>query len=145
MAMRVAYANGEALLFGRPMLHTLSSKHPQPVHIFKLWQKFLDNVNPLTKIVHAPTVQLLVLEASTNAHKLLTSTEALMFAIYTSAVNSLTDEECRKIVGESRLVLLCRFSEAAQQALINAEFLRSSNIVVLQAFTLYLVRLLWLA
>ncbi|KAK4071558.1 transcriptional regulator family: Fungal Specific TF [Purpureocillium lilacinum] len=30
---------------------------PEPVHVFRLWQLFLDRVNPLTKIIHVPTVQ----------------------------------------------------------------------------------------
>src|SRR5208282_2454545 len=38
-----------------------------------------------------------------------------------------------------RSVLIARFSNAAQQALVNAEILKTSNLVVLQAFTLFLL------
>src|SRR5277367_1299975 len=92
------YTGGDNLLFGRPMLETLRSSHPQPVHMFMLWQTFLDNVNPLVKLFHAPTVQQLILEASSNLDNIAASTEALMFAIYLCAVTSLRNDDCERIV-----------------------------------------------
>ncbi|KAI9740689.1 MAG: hypothetical protein M1818_004653 [Claussenomyces sp. TS43310] len=131
--------HAENLLFGRPVLRILSSQHPGPVQIFRLWQAFLDNVNPLVKLFHAPTVHQSILEATTDLSKISRDTEALMFSIYLSSVTSLTDDECRNIMGESRSVLLSTFSNAAQQALINAKVLRSTNLTVVQAFTLFLL------
>jgi hypothetical protein len=133
------YAGGDNLLFGRPMLESLRSSHPQPVQMFMLWQTFLDNVNPLVKLFHAPTVQQSILEASSNLDNIAASTEALMFAIYLCAVTSLRNDDCERIIGASRHALLARFSNAAQQALINAEILKTSNMVVLKAFTLFLL------
>lgn len=130
------------------MLNALRSFHPQPIHIFRLWQTCLDSVNPLAKLFHAPTVQQMILEASCDLDRVPVSTEALMFAIYLSSVTSLKDEDCKSIMGEQRDVLLTRFSYATQQALINASVLKTSNLVVLQAFTLFLVGLtllLWVA
>ena len=121
------------------MLKSLRSSHPNPVQIFRLWQVFLDNVNPLTKIIHAPTVQQQILQASGDLEGILPMQEALMFSIYLAAVTSLQDEECCQVMGETRSVLLARFSNAAQQALINVKFLRTSSLVVLQALTLFLV------
>lgn len=134
-----SYAGGDSLLFGRPMLDSLKSSHPQSVQMFMLWQKFLDNVNPLVKLFHAPTVQQSILEASSNLDNIAASTEALMFAIYLCAVTSLRNDDCERIMGASRHALLARFSNAAQQALINAEILKTSDMVVLQAFTLFLL------
>lgn len=121
------------------MLKPLISNHPKPVQVFRLWQTYLDNVNPLVKLFHAPTVQQSIIDASSDLENINASTESLMFAIYLSSVNSLGDEECRNVMGEPKALLLTRFSSAAQQALVNAEVLRSSNPVVLQAYTLYLV------
>lgn len=137
-----SYPSGESFIFGRPMPNTLRSSHPQPVNIFRLWQTYLDNVNPLAKIFHAPMIQQLVLEASCDLDNVSVSTEALMFSIYLSSVTSLRDEDCRGMFGESRAVLLTRFSNATQQALINAEVLKTSSLVILQAFTLFLVGLI---
>ena len=65
--------------------------------------------------------------------------EALMFAIYAAAVSSLDNDECVSTMGESRSVLLTRYSTATQQALIRAQYLKTSDLVVLQAYTLFLV------
>lgn len=131
--------HGESFLFGRPNLGSLTSSHPDPLQIFRLWQTCLDNVNPLAKVFHAPTVQKMIVEASSDLSNMIPSIEALMFAIYLSAVVSMTDEDCEKMMKESRSVQITKFSNAAQQALINAEFLKSSDLMVLQAFTLFLV------
>lgn len=49
------------------------------------------------------------------------------------------DETSRQVLGAPRLDLMARFSRAAEQAFINAEFMRSTNVLILQALTLYLV------
>jgi hypothetical protein len=91
------------------------------------------------QILHTPTFQQIFFEASSNLENIPADLEALMFAIYYSAVNSIQDDECQNILGESKADILARYSISAEQALINAKLLKTSNIVVLQAFTLYLV------
>jgi hypothetical protein len=139
LAVYAISSNADSLLFGCPMLKSLVSSHPTPVQIFLLWQTFLDNVNPLLKLFHAPTVQQSILDAATNLENIPQSTEALMFAIYLLSITSLRNNDCERIMGESRPVLFARYSVATQQALINAELLKSSDITVLQAFVLFLV------
>jgi hypothetical protein len=117
----------------------LSSLHPSPVHIFRLWQTFLVNVNPLVKIFHAPTVQQIILDATGDLSHIPRATESLMFAIYLISVTSLKSEECETMFGESRAILISKYSQASQQALINGKFLKSVNLYSLQAFCLYLV------
>ncbi|KAK3318733.1 fungal-specific transcription factor domain-containing protein [Apodospora peruviana] len=107
--------------------------------VFRLWQTFLDNFNPLVKLLHAPTTQQLVSDAVTAPQGPSPSTEALLFAIYLCAVTTMTDKECVDQFGESKLELLRRYSYATQHALKNARFLRSTDVVVLQALTLYLL------
>ncbi|KZF26349.1 hypothetical protein L228DRAFT_10495 [Xylona heveae TC161] len=135
-----ALYQGSGLLFGfGPITTNLSALHPQTVHIFRLWQTFLDNINPLTKIIHAPTVQSAILDASGHIENIPTSTEALMFAIYSCAVLSMTNAECEALIGEQRSILLERFQYATQQALVAAGLLKSSDLVVLQAFVLFII------
>lgn len=117
----------------------LSSVHPQPVHIFKLWQTFLINVNPLVKLFHAPTVQQTILDASGDLNNVPKHVEALMFSIYLLAITSLQPEECERMFGDTRTNLLSRYSHGTQQALINAKFMKSLNLTTLNAFCLYLV------
>lgn len=117
----------------------LSNLHPATVQIFRLWQTFLVNVNPLVKIFHAPTVQQVILDATGDLSHIPRATESLMFAIYLIAVTSLKTEECEAMFGETRSNLLAKYSQGAQQALINGKYLKSANLYSLQAFCLYLV------
>jgi hypothetical protein len=132
---------GEDILFGQPHKGSLESFHPSPVQIFRLWQTYLDNINPLTKIFHAPTIQQKVLDATSDLSKIPKNTEALLFGIYATATMSMDDETSEKILGEEKDAVLARFQIGLRRALRNAGYLRSSDIVVLQAFTLYLVRI----
>ncbi|KAI9744215.1 MAG: hypothetical protein M1818_002367 [Claussenomyces sp. TS43310] len=116
----------------------LSILHPQPIHIFHLWQTFVDNVNPLVKLFHAPTVQQGILRASGNLACVSKPMHALMFATYSLAVTSMTDEDCEMVMGEQRLVLLASYHAATQQALMAANLLKTSDVMVLQAFVLFL-------
>jgi hypothetical protein len=111
------------------------------MHIFRLWQTFLDNVNPLIKIFHAPTVQQQVLDASADLAKVSKRMEVLMFGIYATAVNSLDEQEVKTIFCEEKSILLNRYQSGCRQALLRAGFLRSSDMTILQGFVLYLVAL----
>lgn len=113
--------------------------HPPPVQIFQLWQIYIDNINKLLKITHVPTIQSQIIEASSQLDKVPKNIEALMFSIYLMAITSLEDIDVRNRFAEPRQVLLARYHGGLQQALINADFMRVSDPIVLQAFVLYLV------
>ncbi|TVY40622.1 Aurofusarin cluster transcription factor [Lachnellula subtilissima] len=134
------YPHAESLLVGHTSTGSkkLTCMHPQPVHIFRLWQTFLVHVNPLVKIFHAPTVQQMILDASGNLETVSRSTEALMFSIYFLAVVALDNADCQSMFNETRQVLLAKYCNGTQQALINAKFLKSLNISTLHAFIIYL-------
>ncbi len=133
-------ADGGDLLFSTPISdESIHDLHPSAVHIFRLWQTFLDNVNPIVKIFHAPTVQQQILDASADLEKMSKKMEALMFGIYSIAITSLTDAECKSSFGEEKARLLSRYQAGACQALLRASLLRTSDMMVLQAYMLYLV------
>lgn len=117
----------------------LTALHPNPVHIFKLWQTFLENVNPLIKVLHTPTLQPQILDAVGNLAGIGKEMEALMFSIYCIALTSLQNGEVEKSFGESKKNMLAKCRRGAQFALGNASFLRTSNLMVLQALILYTV------
>ncbi|KAJ6114970.1 hypothetical protein N7486_000748 [Penicillium sp. IBT 16267x] len=127
------------MLMGLATRESLTELHPNPLHIFKLWQTFLENVNPLIKIVHTPTLQPQILEATGDLPRIEKELEALMFAIYCIALVSLQADEVERSFGESRKKLLSSCRRGAQLALSKASFLRTSNLMVLQAFVLYLL------
>jgi len=130
---------GNLVLGFCPISISLHALHPSPVHIFKLWQKFLENINPLSKIIHAPSLQQKLIDAAGNLDNLSKATSALMFAIYFSAVSSLTEAECTNLFGDTKSSLLTKYHLGTQKALIEAHFLQCSDLAVLQAFVLYLV------
>ncbi|ORY17304.1 fungal-specific transcription factor domain-domain-containing protein [Clohesyomyces aquaticus] len=135
-------SDGGNLLLGLPRNNTkLRHFHPQPVQIFKFWQIYLDNVNPLVKLFHTPTIQQQVLHGSGDLDDIPKPLEALLFGMYCISLASIGDAECNAIMGESKAVVMIRFRTAAQHALVNANFLKSSDIMVLQAFVLFLLSL----
>jgi hypothetical protein len=132
--------DGESLLFGthKPAT-TLRPLHPRPVQIFKLWQTYLDNINPMVKLFHTPTIQQVVLNASGNLDDIPKNAEALIFSIYCIASASLDDAECEAIMGDPKALVMQRFRVGAQHALVNAGFLKTNDLMILQAYVLFLV------
>lgn len=128
------------LLFSStPTSSALGDIHPPPTHVFLLWQVFLQNVNPLSKVVHAPSVQNVVITATRGVDGLARPVLALLFAIYSAAIMSMQEGECLESMGETRAVLLARYVAATQAALSGAGFMKSMSLTLLQAFTIHLV------
>lgn len=133
--------NNTDLLFpGKLSAVSLDDLQPDPVHGFKLWQLFLDRVKPLTKVIHAPTVQPLVMDAAAGMSGVPLHSQALLFSMYNMSVISLSDAECVQMLGISRDAALQRFTTGTKTALSRFNFPKNYNMSVLQALVLYLVR-----
>ena len=117
----------------------LATFHPPPAQIMQLWQLFLDGVNPLTKIIHVPTLQPTVLTATTYPDQLSKADHALLFSIYACGALTLTDDECMALFGENMVNLQDRFHFAARQTFVHVGLFRTTDLRVLQAFVLFLV------
>ena len=126
------------VLYGTPSAD-LRDLHPPPAHIFFLWQKFLDRVNPLTKVIHVPTLQPIVAEAATNLDSIPKNVEALLFSIYTMAAVSLTDDESLAFLGYSKKEAVERFSRGVRTSLTRIDILKHYDLIILQAMVLYMV------
>ncbi|KAI9808350.1 MAG: hypothetical protein M1827_007499 [Pycnora praestabilis] len=126
------------VLSGQPKSNT-GSRHPPPERIHQLWQIFIENVDPLTKVVHVPTLRPAIQKAASNIGVIPRSFEALMFAIYSAAVMSLKDDECKQRLCEPRKTLLLRYISATKAALSRAKFMGTISLVVLQALVLHLL------
>jgi len=112
---------------------------PEAGHIFRLWQVYLDRVNPLTKIIHVPTLQPYLAEAITRSHNVPKSIEALLFSIFLMAAIALTPDECQSLLGQSREEALQRYSKGVRLTLLRMNFLKAHNLNTLQALVIYLV------
>ncbi|KAL2192627.1 fungal-specific transcription factor domain-containing protein [Corynascus similis CBS 632.67] len=117
----------------------LRSLHPLPSQIPFIWQVYQENVDPILKIVHVPTMSKVIKEFRQNLDSLNPSTEALMFSIYYAAITSLEDEEVKMNFGTDRSVLIQKYRFAVEQALAKAEFLTKPDFTVVQALMLFLV------
>jgi hypothetical protein len=116
-----------------------NSSHPPAEKILELWHVFLENFDPLTKVVHGPTLRSTIQRAIVDLSSLPKSLEALLFAIYGAAVVSLNDHDCERRFGEPRKTLLVRYRLATKAALSRAKLMGSANLTVLQALLLHLL------
>lgn len=117
---------------------TLRILHPPADQIMKYWAIYKTNVDPVLRILHKPTSEKLFEQASRDQSSLTKSEEAMTFAVYFAVFTALSPEECR-----SRLMLdkdtgIKRFRYATEQALARAGFLSTQELLLVQAFVLYL-------
>ncbi|KXJ87534.1 hypothetical protein Micbo1qcDRAFT_139241 [Microdochium bolleyi] len=136
------YSHSDHMLFGtRVETVDLSPLHPGPAEIFRLWQTYMDNVNPLLNVTHTPTLQARIIEAAGQVASIEPVTEALMFSIYAMAIITLTPQECQAYFLTSKQDLLLRYHFGCQQALANCGLLRTTSRDTLTAYYLYLISL----
>jgi len=128
------------LLLGDSPQQTVEDLWPDAAHVFRLWQIYLDRVNPLTKIIHVPTLQPHLADAASDSHNVPKNVEALLFSIFLMAVVSLTPEECQVLLGYSKEEAYRRFSSGTRLTLMRMGFLKSHDLMTLQALVIYVVR-----
>jgi len=107
-----------------------------------MWDIYIDRVDPLVKILHLPTFWPMVVNSLQNPQEIPKSLEALIFAFYYTTTSAFSDDECQTIMGERQTTISTRYKYAARQALINAEFLGTTNLMTLQAFVMFFVSVL---
>ncbi|KAI4942227.1 hypothetical protein J4E91_010201 [Alternaria rosae] len=132
----------EDLLFcSRSTSVSLSVLHPPQSQIFKLWQLYLENVDPLLKLTHTPTLQPRIIDAASDVSRIDPNLEALMFSIYCTAIFSLNQGHCQSLFGRPKPDLIRSYQLGAREALLNCKFLKSSDRECLTALHLYLISL----
>ncbi|KAJ5808022.1 hypothetical protein N7474_009291 [Penicillium riverlandense] len=130
----------EGFLFGFYSLsHSLREHHPPLTKVSVLWEAYNENVAPLIVIVHKPTARNLFIEAAQHPETLDKNSEALVFAMYLSAIVSMTPAQCMNQFGEDREIAVKRYRFAVEQALAKANFLNTQSLVLLQAAVLFLI------
>ncbi|KAF7553755.1 hypothetical protein G7Z17_g3417 [Cylindrodendrum hubeiense] len=117
----------------------LAKCYPLPSHVPFLWSVYQENVEPLVKLVHVPSMEELFRSVRRNQSQLTPGQEALVFAIYYAAINSLDAEEVQTNLGATKEEILTQYRFAVEQALAKANFLHASDFTVIQAFTIFLV------
>ena len=135
-------AAGLTYIFGPSYsCNILTGLHPPPDRIPVYWRLYKDNCDVLIKVLHIPTVEPLVLQAAEQLDCISKGVETLMFATYFSVVVSLSPGACMEILGGEKSHLLCTYKFAMEQALTQARLLETEEMIVLQAFVIYLIGL----
>lgn len=116
--------------------------HPTRLQANLLCNIYLRNIDPFFKLVHKARFISDLEQFWQGGLDLNSRFEALLFAIYSLATMSMTDEYINThFLGETRIDLLNKFQMAGGLALTRSNFLGSHSLVTLQAFLLHIVRL----
>lgn len=130
-----------SFIFGNQGNDSSSGRPQAPAsQVVFLWQTFQSNVDPVMKISHIPTIQSILLGQIGHA-VLPPNDQALVCAIHLISIVSLTNEQCGDSLGESRNSLLEKHRQATETALSAADFITTTDIMVLQALIYYLTAL----
>jgi hypothetical protein len=108
----------------------------------KLCQVYLQNVDPIIKILHRPSLSKWMLEGATTY---LGSSEddyavrALESAVCYTAAITMTEGQCQAAFQMTKSSIMAMRRRMCEDAIENASLLTTRDITVLQAFILYLV------
>lgn len=134
-----ASANHQGFLFSfSSTVFSLREFHPPPNQISTYWKVFTENIDPLIKVFHRPTLEKLVAEASRDLDHISKTTEAMMFTVYFAVITSMTDVDCINVFGVEKQGSLENYRFAVEQAMARAGFLSTQELMVLQSFALFL-------
>ncbi|KAI0204627.1 fungal-specific transcription factor domain-containing protein [Astrocystis sublimbata] len=117
----------------------LRKLHPLPSQMLFYWQVYTENVDPIVKLLHVPAMTKIIKELGSDMSTITPGIEALMFAIYFAAITSMEHEEVVTKLDAKKMDLLARYRFATEQALARANCVTTSELVVLQAFVLFLI------
>ncbi|KAF5579843.1 bikaverin cluster-transcription factor [Fusarium pseudocircinatum] len=128
-----------AAIFGyRAIVSPLYHYHPSLQQAVTLFAAFSENVAPLVRIFHMPTLTRIYWDAIASLGTVDKHTETLLFTIHYSAVISLNPEQCLNILDETREAALERYRFAVEQALAQGNLLSTQSMTMLQAAVLFL-------
>jgi hypothetical protein len=140
-SLNLDFMSQQGFVFGyNSLMVNLHPLHPHSNQASRYWQLYVENIDPVTKVLHVPTFERKFNDAQKDLRRLEAGTEALMFSIYYSVVTSLSVDTVQAEFKESKDNLLQKYQFAIEQALSKAKFMRSKDLSTLQALTLYLVR-----
>ncbi|KAE8378980.1 fungal-specific transcription factor domain-containing protein [Aspergillus bertholletiae] len=111
--------------------------YPSRWEATQLWQVFLNNVDPVMKLVHIPTLLPKVHNAINSPGDVPADLSSLLFAIYFAAVTSLLSINQRDFLGNQKYAALQKYQRGLEVSLYNSSFLDSPTITSLQAMAIY--------
>ena len=131
-------------LDGFPFLSSGTREPPSLLalsHRRACWNAFVQNVDPIIKILHKPTIERTMMVSDIDHYKSEPSTTAMIHGVCLLAVVSMAASEVRAAFGCDKNVLVNTFTKVMEQALTAADFLAVPSLVTLQGVVLYLYAL----
>ncbi|KAI0857256.1 hypothetical protein F4860DRAFT_362935 [Xylaria cubensis] len=117
----------------------LRELHPLPSQIPFLLDVFKENVNAAVQIVHMPTITKIARRSrGTDIASLTLANEALMFSIYYAAITSMEEDDVMNNFGSTKTNLNLKYRLGLEHALARADFLNVPDVVLVQAFVIFL-------
>ncbi|KAI1123588.1 hypothetical protein F5Y10DRAFT_280817 [Nemania abortiva] len=114
--------------------------HPLPSQIPFLLDVFYENVNLVVQVVHMPTIRQMARHSrGSGITQLSPANEALMFSIYYAAVTSMEDDDVLHNFGSTKTDLNLKYRLGLEHALAKADFLNVPDIILVQAFAIFLL------
>lgn len=129
---------------GHTLPHSLTLR-PSPAITAALCDIYLNQIDRIIKVLHRPSLQRHLLEgipypsSSLKSKSSREAENALDTAVFYAAVASMTDRQCHNLFQCSRNEVLPEYQSACEMALERADLMRTTDMMVLQAFVLYLV------
>lgn len=113
---------------------------PTPIELETCWHIFLENVDPVVRILHKPTIRNLLDEAQQQGLEGLPKPSiALLLAICFCAMVTLDPWRSRALFNTDGNEAMQHCKHAVEHAMAEAQLIQTHDIQVLQAFTLFLV------
>lgn len=94
--------------FSTTSLPAMGSLHPPPATVIIIWQRFIDNIDPLLKLLHIPSLQRQIVNAIRALDRVEPYAECQMFAVYYCTIVEMSQDDCQYILGEQKKALLDR-------------------------------------
>lgn len=112
--------------------------HPDSAQILELWLQYVFAIDPLYKIIHCPTIALVISTAKDDPVSQSLEVQSLMLSIYIAALNSLDRSESNSSINRDKLVLTYRtaLDDYLQDTVAQPN---SVTLITLQAALIYLV------
>ncbi|AEO70604.1 uncharacterized protein THITE_2055818 [Thermothielavioides terrestris NRRL 8126] len=127
-------------LLSNPRLSVdVSCLYPTRRQAAQLWQIYQNNVDPLLKLLHLPTMQPVIFAAINDPEHVRPDLGALLFSVYFAAVTSICAAEVQLLLGIDQQSALARFQRGLEVHLHNGSFLDAPTIMSMQAMSIYLM------
>lgn len=131
--------NQESLISGTPGCSDQRAHVPNPLHLRKYWEIFVQNVDPMVRLLHKPSMEILLGQVEKSMASCSPASYALIISICFAAVNCMHAQAVQEMFGEEQKTLSRSLGQAVEQALFKAKLSQTHDIVALQAFTILIV------